>query len=215
MIRTTQQHGRGVAALVLSLSAGAVLVAGCSSPAEEEAPWSHGAFSDQISDAIDEAVAGGASDRQIALLEEARDAGSMTTEMTRLGVANVIECFTAYGGTAEPRDAIKAPGLINLGYLVGSDEDLGEAQIDLYVTSCDTQEFRWVSYIFQQQPSSRDIIGHHVMSQEPILRACLEREGIQTDPDATGWDLAQLALEMNDESDVGLNCLWEANITNM
>src|SRR5690606_37272490 len=112
-----------------------------------------------------------------------------------------------------PEDRTPVPGLVVPLYVVGFDTTIGEAQMDAIFDLCDTQEFRWISSAYQSQPTSRELISRHVTAQEPHLRACLEREGIQTEPDATGWELAMFAVSLGREPDIGLECLLEADIS--
>jgi hypothetical protein len=127
---------------------------------------------------------------------------------------NVSDCFESVGGTVYVRDTFIVPGVVLPGYLVGFDESIGVDQIDLLVETCDTQEFHWVSFVYQSQPVSREAKGQHVMSQEPVLRACLEDHGIPTDPDANGWGLAMQAAALDDVS-ITLECLAEADISGL
>lgn len=60
------------------------------------------------------------------------------------------------------------------------------------------QEYRWVSHVYQSRPVSREALGQYVLTQEPVLRACLEGNGILTDPDADGWELAMQAAALED-----------------
>ncbi len=205
------------AGLPLRVAVLVLLAPGCaSSVTESTAPWAQGypPFADQIAEAIDEARDGGASADQIAILEWAQKEGEVMVEMMRDAVANVSVCFEDAGGTVQAQDTFKVPGVVWPNYVVGFDESIGESQIDLLVKACDTREYRWVSSVFQTQPVSREALGQYVLSQEPVLRACLEDHGILTDPDANGWDLAMQAAALDDVN-IELECLAAAHLSGL
>jgi len=167
-----------------------------------------------IATAIDEAREGGAAASQIALLEQAQDQGEITVEMMRDAVAGVSDCFELAGGTVQIRDDIIVPGVVWPGYTVGFDESMGEETIDLLVQSCKTTEYKWINTVYQTQPTSRQALGEYVLSQEPVLRDCLESYGIATEPDANGWELAKQAVAL-DDTDVMLECFAAADIRSL
>ena len=134
--------------------------------------------------------------------------------MMRQAVANVSDCFESVGGTVQAQDTFIVPGVVLPGYLVGFDESIGVDQIDLLEKACETQEIHWVSFVYQSQPTSREALGQYVMSQEPVLRACLESHGIPTDPDANGWELAMQGAALDDVS-ISLDCIAAIGISGL
>ena len=192
-------------------------VSGCSSSqSDAQQPWAEGyaPFDEMIPNVIDDAKAGGASTSQIALLEQARKKGEVTVEMMREAVSGVSDCFEAGGGAVEPRDDVIVPGVVWPAYQVGYDESIGESTIDLLVKSCEAQEYRWISSVYQTQPTSREALGQYVLSKEGVLRDCLEGFGVPTDPAADGWELAQQAVAL-DDVDVTLECFAAAGISTL
>ncbi len=151
------RRGRGVAALPLLFVLVASLVASCSAPADDPAPWAWEPFTEQIAAAIDDATAGGASDQQ---------EGRMTFDLAKAPDLNVIDCFNSVGGEARYEDMIRPSGLVLPGYRTSFAIDLPETLFE----SCETEEFRWVSEVYQMQPSSRELAGQNVMSKESVLR---------------------------------------------
>lgn len=202
--------GRGVAALPLLCVLVAPLIASCSAPSDTPEPWSDQSFPELIAVAIDEATSAGASDQQIALLTSAQQEGQVPIDIAKTAAFNVVDCFNSVGGQAEYEEKTTPSGLVQPGYKVIFDETLPDAVYE----SCVVQEYRWVNRVHQMQPSSRELVGQYVTSKEDVLRECLEGAGIATDPEATGWDLAQQAVQLPVET-AGFDCLVVANIDSL
>lgn len=208
--------GKRLRTLPQAIVLGALLLTGCNSaPEEASSPWLVEPYSELAEQAIEDAIAGGAGPQQIELLKRSLEDGEMTLESARTATRNVIDCFTDLGGIVEYTEETSASGLTRPRYSVGFDEDLGESQISTIVRECEVREVAWVNKVYQLQPLARELLGRYVMAQEPVLRTCLEREGVATDPEATGWELAQLALDIAIESEFKTDCLSEADISSL
>ncbi len=193
-----------------------LVLAGCNSPPDAAAnPWLVEPYSELANQAIEDAIAGGAGQQQLDLLRESLIDGEMSLEAARVATRNAIECFADMGGTADYSEQTDPTGLTIPWYSVGFDAELGDAQIGEIVRSCENREVAWVNKVYQLQPSSRELLGRYVEAQEPVLRTCIERQGLATDPEATGWELAHLALDIAIESDFKTDCLSEANISSL
>jgi len=207
---------RSFGALPLVLFVFALLASACgAAPEDNEKPWSRVAFAELMAEAIDEATKGGAGDEQMELLERAQADGAMSLEAARTAAQNVVDCFNEVGGDAKVVEETLDTGLVLPGYLAGFDDDLGTPQIEALIQGCDYAEHYWVNQVYQMQPTSRELVGQYAMSKEPVLRECLERAGMTTDPEATGWDLAHQALELFQSTNFEIDCLGEAGISGL
>lgn len=173
-------------------------------------PWMGTPLTELLDDAIAEAGQSGASAAQLDVLERARVSGEVTYEDAKGAAQAVVACFRQGGLEAEYSEMTRNGSYPVPNYAVWS--NASDASVDAIVEVCENQEFTWVNKVYQTQPSARQVVGEFVMSKEGELRACLEDYGIQTDPDANGWELAQLALESTDFGQGGQDCLGEAGI---
>lgn len=170
------------------------------------------ATDDVFAEALAEAHEGGASDAQVAALQEAAKAGSVTIEAAREAARRTVTCMSDAGLDAQYSENTLGDGLVIPGYLVASPEDADSAAVDAAVDDCTTRESLWLTRVFQLQPSSIQQRDDFANQQEPVLRACLEGHGIATDPDADGVDLANQAAEAFGDSGGQVDCLQEAGI---
>lgn len=191
--------------------------AACGSTAPAASP-DEGSFGREIAAVILEAEANGASDQQIAVLEDARRTGTLSTEAVRDSLRRTVQCMSDAGVSATVEDHTRASGLIVPGYAAAlgqpgaTQEEIDEAQ--LVVDACDTSEFRWVSSFYQTQPSSQELTDLLLEKKAPALRACLQREmqlgGL--DQDATPYELAERASQVSVDTGWETDCLEEAGI---
>jgi hypothetical protein len=187
----------------------------CSSPAPKDAaPWEREPFAETVADLIAEAEQNGASDDQLALLEKAADDGKVELESARSAARAVVSCLHANGLTAEYLEAPDFKGYTIPEYRVVLEGTTEDPRRDTIISTCADQEFTWVSQAYQLQPEARQMLGEYVESKESVLRTCLEDNGVETDPDAGGWELAHQALEAFDGPD-SVNCLDKAGIQSL
>mgnify|MGYP000882044766 CR=1 FL=1 len=83
---------------------------------------------------------------------------------------------------------------------------------DAEVDACDRREFFWVSQVYQLQPSSRALVQHYVDQKAPLLRACLEKNGVKLAGNLSGSDLANRASQEMVNSGGKVNCLADVGI---
>ena len=195
------------------LTAGAlvavVLCAGCAgAPPTENVPG--GPFAE----ALAEAREGGAGPEQLADLEAAAQAQGVSIEMAREAARRAVACMTDAGLSAAYVESTTNSGLVIPGYRVEvSTLTAAESNGDAQISACDVREAYWINQLLQTQPTSVQMDEEYANQQAPVLRACLERNGVTTEPDATGADLANTSLDVIRESDGDINCLAEAGIT--
>lgn len=196
-----------------TLTAGMVvaiaLCAGCAGQASEE-----NVPGGPFAEALAEAREGGAGPDQLADLEAAAQAQGVSIEMAREAARRAVACMTDAGLSAAYVESTTNSGLVIPSYRVEvSATSTVESDGDAQISACDVREAFWINQLQQTQPTSVQMNEEYANQQEPVLRACLARNGIATEPDATGADLAQESLEVIRESDGDINCLAEAGIT--
>lgn len=165
-------------------------------------------FDQLVTDAIAEASAGGANTEQLALLEDARDSGEVSLETIRTANHAAIQCFLEAGLQAEYVDNTGGAAVTIPGYNVWKVGDLS-ASDDLAVERCDLENVAWVTKVYQLQPSSKVAREEFLNRVAEEIRACLEAAGYQTDPQATGIELAQQAGPISVETNAEVDCLAE------
>lgn len=184
-----RQPGRGLAVLVATCC----VLAGCSvPPGGTEEPV------DIFEQVLRDARAGGAGGAQIAVLKEAADAQDLPLDAARRATQRAVRCMSDEGLEAAYLEQTTFSGVIVPGYQV---EWVGER-----AHPCDTRYAFWVNQLHQLQPSTLAANTEYADQQEPALRTCLEGQGVATDPQATGSDLAEQAAR------TAPSCLGKAGI---
>jgi len=194
---------------VLVAVGGFVGLAGCSATVTATDPTS---FADIVAAAIQGAEADEASEAQLALLREAQSEGSMSIEGERAAVRAAVKCINDAGVSAAYADHTMKSGLVVPRYVASVDNALGLDATDAILNACDAQEYFWVDKVYQAQPTSVAVNDAYLDQQAPIVRACLEREGYDTNADATTHELLRQALDVALDTGFSTDCLREAEI---
>jgi len=202
-------RGWGWASGSLVLSGGLLIgIAACASG--PDAPPASGG--DVVAEALAEARAEGAGPEQVHALQAAEASGTVSLEAAREAARRTVSCMVDAGLQAEYSEQTLAGGLVVPGYLVASsDGDESDVQ-DAAIDSCVTRESLWINKVLQLQPTSVQQREDFANRQEGVLRACLEENGVQTDPEADGVDLANLASDAMRDGQGSFDCLHEAGI---
>jgi hypothetical protein len=206
-----ERFRRGVAGVAVLVLCGAC-TQGPGSPNSSET------FDLELVQVIESATAGGASDHQIAILTQAREAGALSTEAVREARGNAIDCMSGLGLTAYPAEltldnGLELPGYtVQLGAVSASESELNSAEE--VVDACDLKEFSWVNDFYQLQPAAREMTDAMLQRKAPELRACMEREGVMggLGDDATPRELAEQAAYARFEIPGTADCLGEAGV---
>jgi hypothetical protein len=183
-------------------------VVGCASGESVEQDSADASFAE----ALVEAKEGGGSDAQLVALEEASQTETVTIEMARAAARRTVTCLNDAGLDAQYQEESLANGLVVPGYMVALPEGVDVSGSDSQINVCADRESTWIDKMYQTQASSIQQNEDYANERESVLRACLEENGISTDPDADGVDLANQASEVLGESENGINCLSEAGI---
>ncbi len=208
MKRTVQHSIAGI--FVLLLCVACTQDPGTSNSAET--------FDRELNQVIESATAGGASDHQIAILTQAREAGALSTEAVRQARSNALNCMSDLGLTAYPAEltldnGLELPGYtVQLGAVSASESELNAAEE--VVDACDLKEFSWVNDFYQLQPVAREMTDTMLERKAPDLRACMEREGVMggLGDDATPRELAEQAAYARFEMPGTADCLGKAGV---
>lgn len=193
-------------AMVLAIAVLLASLAGCSTEQAESSI--DPVFAELIDTAIEDARDGGASTEQVAMLEKAKEAGEVTLEQARDVMRVTIECFVDSGFEAEYIEDTEPTGFVVPGYRVWRAGELSSND-DIVIDRCDFESNFWVTKVYQTQPSSSQLWIDFVNARAEELRVCLEDAEYETDPDATGAELAQQAAAVAAETEFEVNCLEE------
>jgi len=192
---------------MLATVALATLLSGCGASETDDGETD---FSAQVESAIEEARSGGASDGQMALLEQSASEGEVSIESARVGARNYIRCMTDGGYYAEYVEEPNASGLVVPGGRVrlsdGDDENALTAAMD----ECDTLEFLWVNQLYQTQPTSAQQREAYMNALIPQMRRCLTDAGYPVDDDATATELQVQIAEVEAETNTDLGCFVDS-----
>ncbi|GEM_PF-1188287 len=206
---TKDVHGTMKTTRLLLLVCAVLLgAAACSTAPDDASPSTdpNAVFADVLA----EAEEAGASDEQLATLREAVEKRTVPIEAAREAARRTVVCMQEAGLDAQYDEQQVSHGLAIPGYAVQTGTD-GDEDIDAQIAACDDKEYIYVSRAYQLQPSSLESAEKFVEQRAPVIQACLEDNGVKTDPNATGHELAELASQtMRDTGSV--NCLAEAGI---
>jgi len=179
-----------------------ILLCGCSATAGPSADGTDPVFDELIQSALADAESGGASQDQLDVLQAAQRSGEVTLEQAREAARATVGCFVDAGLQGTFVETTEPSGLIVPGYTVGTRGD-DMSQID----RCDHENGFWINQVYQLQPSSQQVSTEFYEEHADELRTCLEGAGYETEPDATGSDLAQQAGDVAAETAGEVDCM--------
>lgn len=165
-------------------------------------------FDTEIDGVIESAREGGAGDRQLELLNEAKRQGEVTFQLARDATESTLECFQQSGLEASYMETTDA-GIPYPEYMVKAQGDNQTALRD----QCETQHYFWVSMLYQTQTANREQTIAYIERQYDALATCIHDAGHDTDPDATAVELAFYALEVASETEYRVNCLYNIGVS--
>lgn len=197
---------------LLAIPVWLVAVAGCSNVGNAAGSDD---FAAAVDAAVERAVEHGAGPEQLALLDQARQRGSLTLEDIRSATQSAVECMEAAGLDARYEEHTVNGGVVYPTYSVGVSDGGTESSEIALIDRCDNQHLVGVVSLFSTQPSFIEEAQRYVLDREDGLRACLEAAGIATDPDANGLALAELAAtvgERGGDPEAGRRCLRSEGI---
>ena len=205
-------HPRGRRIRVAILAASAVLLAGCSlAPALPESARTSADGPESFDITISRAIAGAedahASREQMSLLTDAAAGGEVTAEHVRQAARSAVDCMNTAGLNAR-YDESTVRGLTLPAYVaeLGTEED---GKLEAALDACDSQEYRWVSMVFQTQPISVAVQDAHYEQFIPVAQACLEQAGYRVDATAPWAEVEVLMQQALQESGGAVNCFTD------
>ncbi|WP_062070862.1 hypothetical protein [Demequina sediminicola] len=151
------------------------------------------AFDEEVARARVDAVAGGASEQQLSLIDEISQQGSVSYEQAKGAAVRTVECIEDSGGSAEVMDLTQGEEFSVPSYSAAG--GTGAEGTDLAaIDTCDRQESYWVNYLYQVQPDA--VVS---MAQEEALKLaaridCLEEAG-GTAPADPVWETVREAVD--------------------
>lgn len=187
--------------------------AGCAEGSSFEDPAAEGqSYSQRLESYLEEAESGGASETQIGNLREAHEEGEVPYETMRAAIQRAVECMTEAGLDASIVDETRASGLEIPMYRASHGDEVDSKTGWEMIRTCEESESYWLSAAYQQQPRARELLVGFVQSKEDELRECLKENGVETDDNSDGWDLATRALEHMGAEQDGFDCLSAVGI---
>jgi len=185
-----------------------LLVASCAANVDNN---DEPAFETKIDQSIDEAKAEGASDAQLALLDQIRESGKVDIEVQRTAMRSTVQCFIASGLEAKYEEAPNSNGLLlpgyDVGYDVAKDPNLDSEDYLALIDECDRSESWWVSRLYQTQPTSVEQKEAYLDALIPQMRQCLVDAGYSVADDATGTDLQVQIARAEADTGQDLGCI--------
>jgi hypothetical protein len=161
-------------------------VTGCTTGPEVSATSQAPHFGAQIAQAIEQASAQGVSQAQLDALKLARQQGEVTFEQTKVAAQLAVECMTA-GGVEASYIEVTIRGVTLPQFSVQPDPN--SADESRVADECETNEFDFISMMYQTQPSVAALRSAFDEEQAAQLVACLEAAGVAVEPDAN-WESA-------------------------
>lgn len=186
----------------------ALCAAGCSVGQGVTAPDTESSTA-VFAEVLDEARAAHASDAQLAELDASVATGAVPVEAAREAARRAVTCMQQAGLDAHYEEAKLAHGVLLPRFTVTPVEG---QDVETRIETCDQREFLFLNKAYQLQPSSLEAMERYVEQQAPVLRECLEDNGVRTDPDASGHALANRASQAMGDTAGEVNCLAEAGI---
>jgi type IV secretory pathway TrbL component len=199
-------------AVALGALMGIGLLAGCSHSGEGKTDLAQ-EFDATVSQAIKEAMSGGASTQQLDILERAAKDGGVTFEDAKIAATTAMSCMADQGVTATYQETALPNGVTIPAYVVNSEKSDGTDATGV-MDQCEQAESFWVNKLYQTQPTSVEANFAFIEKQAPVIRKCLEDAGYDTDPKATGMDLVIQAGHIADQTSGATNCASDAGVVN-
>ncbi len=171
------------------------MLSGCSHSAEVEP--SPNTFAVQAQGVLADAREAGADDSQIAILEEAIAAGSVTYEADERAMEAAFACFDTVGVQYDRGDDRNAQGFPTpqYTYYVSETDPDGEQKLS-QAQACITKFSDFVSMLYQTQPAAVEAQEAVFAEARPALIACLEENDMEINEDASDEDLIDRAFEL-------------------
>jgi hypothetical protein len=168
-------------------------------------------FEEQLRSAIATATSDGASEAQLDLLERARHNGQVSVELVRQAQRAVASCASAAGVRVTFTETTRPDGWVSAVTQV----DASATDADQIYQRCEARESLQIARLYDTQPTAVKATSDYLDQQAPILRACLQSAGLNPKPNASGMDLARLAVSASaDESghEKGMACLHQLGV---
>ncbi|WP_062079208.1 hypothetical protein [Demequina globuliformis] len=197
----------GVASLSVACAVTTIALVGCTTSPEAtpHAESSDEGFAAIVESAVRDAVDSGASPAQLALLEDAREAGEVTYEAAARARDATVACLTELGLDARAEDHENEWGYVLPFWSVAADSS---APVD----TCENQESMWISQVYQTQPAALSARDVWIQERSPQLRACLSEQGVDLDPDTTVAELLSATSDLWNETEGSIDCAGEIGL---
>lgn len=151
-----------------------------------------GDFTERLEAARADAVKDGASDAQLAIIDEAVTTGGITMEQLLVARDNYAQCLEAVGYTLHDLGVSDDNGYPYPDYSVEIPTS-GENQA--LMDDCESTHFLHVDYLYQMQPSSQQAQENDFAAAMPKLIECLNDGGVDVPADTTADELKRLMLD--------------------
>lgn len=180
-------------------SAVLIAVAGCAG-ATDRVPSSAAAASwgTRIDAILADAREGGAGERQLEVLREARRTGSLSYDTTVDLVRDTFGCFEASGiGYEEQPAEERAPGWKVVRYSFRAEAPgLSESHVKTLADACMAEHSMYAEFVLQDVGLHQDARDRRMRAELPTILACLAENGVRMDADATLDEIRRATLEL-------------------
>lgn len=152
-------------------------------------------FAALLDDELAGARAAGASEEQIAILEEARRTGEISFEVYNEAVDRALRCIRETGTNPFDGGVIEHEGVQMRSYGVPEDAEAAhqaEPRPGWTVHQCVAEHSFWVESAYQRQPSSVEAMEAYFDQYRDAIVACLTEHGVDVDPDGSREEIMRL-----------------------
>lgn len=149
-----------------------------------------------LEESLSAAVAGGAHQSQIDVLEQAIDEGELTYAHLETLYGNAMDCLTNAGFSVSPQDPEEVgvgSGLLVPSYLVSQPSTMTDSAASDLMDECYQLHISPAAGAYMDQPIN--IERYNATWDTPEVRECLKGRGFEIDEDATGSELNAMAGE--------------------
>lgn len=203
----TKSARKGAAVLLVASVAWSLAACGAKTPDQPRPPTE---FAAKVTRELEEAHKQGASANQLAELESVARDLQVDVETARAAMHRTVECIVNAGYEADYMEEVM-DGVTIRPYLTYYDTGTGNA--DAVYDECSRRESYWIEYLYETQPSTIDAQNKYLEQQLPTVIACLERNGVSTDPEEDMYVTLDAAVKLMQQSGGEADCLAEAEIT--
>jgi hypothetical protein len=182
-----------------------LLITGCGQAPKQDVSPNSNSFSTMVAEVRTAAETSEASDAQLALIDQAAERDEVTMEDLRDAYDNLAVCVEGAGlgiDAYRVNDA-QVPPRLEFGIIGHGDESGMDPEDSAKADACMQQEYDFVSYLYDLQPSSIEAADANLARKIPTIAACLADRGYLIDSELSVSDFKEAALDLMSSGDDG------------